>query len=153
SLCAAWRPCLFSLLSLFSFSGDMGDERAELLDLDFDDVAGFEPPLFLIGLAAGGDATRCAGAEDIAGLEPDARPMRDLLVDLVHHALRGRVLTDIAVDPALQREKLRIADLVGRHQIGAERREAGEILAQAADAAAIPRFAAIGIAVGDVVID
>src|SRR5690348_287017 len=129
----------------------MGDERAELLDLDFDDVAGFEPPLLLIGLAAGGDTARRAGAENVAGLEPDAGPMRDLLVDLVHHALRGRVLANIAVDPALQCEKLRIADLVRRDEIGAERREAGEILAQAADAAAFPRFAAIGVAVGEIV--
>ena len=83
-------------------------------------------------LAAGADAARRAGHDDVAGLE--LRPRRAVLDELRHVEAQladALVLHDRAVQARRQRELARIGDLVRRHEPGAERAARVEILARA----------------------
>ena len=70
-------------------SDDMVLERADILDLDFDRIAGFH----------GADARRRARRDDVSRLQRhDARNELDELIDVEDHILRITVLLDLAIE-------------------------------------------------------
>src|SRR6185312_2368084 len=87
-------------------------EIADLLDRDLHLIAALQE------LAAlGADARGRSGQHHIARIERDARrEMRDLLGGGEDHPARVRILLDRAIDPELDRKRLRIADLLGRNE-------------------------------------
>ena len=65
-----------------------------------------------------------AGGEDVARLQRvDGGDPLDAARDLVRHVVGVEVLLQLAVDPQLDLQLLRIRDLVGGDQIRADRRE------------------------------
>ena len=81
-------------------------------------------------VAEDADAARRAGRDDVAGLQRERhRAVADDLGDAEVHLRGARVLEDLVVDPALDLERLRIGDLVGRHEGRAHRAEGVERLA------------------------
>src|SRR5258708_7930975 len=122
------------------------------LDGTFDDIARLEKKLGGVRLAHG-DAAGRAGGEHVAGLERDvAREVLedvgefpDLVARVDAHAL-------LAVHRADHPEVVRVADLVQGDDLGAERAEAGDVLA-GPEARAGGDFALLRVAVGEVVED
>jgi hypothetical protein len=101
-----------------------------------------------LGLLAEPDARRGAGGDDVARQQlHELRDIGDDLLDGEDHRRGAAVLLALAIDVEPHRQRLRIADLVGGHQPGADRAEGREALAL------VPGRAALGLpgALGDVV--
>ena len=95
------------------------------------------------------DAGRCAGRDHVADFERERRrQVLDLRPAVVDQVARVRVLAQLVVDPGADRERVRIADLVRRHQPRAERAVGVEGLAHRHG-----RRAALPVAHRDVVAD
>src|SRR3989442_15253439 len=105
-----------------AYSSHLVGQRADLLDPNLDHVAGLEEfP------ARRADAGRRAGENEIARMQRHpARQLRDLLGQIEDHALAVGVLFQHVVDPQLEAEILRIADIARRHDPWAERTGAVE---------------------------
>src|SRR5579863_2192578 len=98
--------------SLVKFLDDRRHEIADLLDRDLDGIAALQE-----FAALGAYARRRAGQYDITGIERNPRrEMRDLLGRGEDHAAGVRILLQHAVDPELDRELLRVADVARRHK-------------------------------------
>src|SRR3954463_6990140 len=118
-----WGPSLIS----GSAVGDRVLEDADLVDLDFDLVAGLHPQR---RIAARADAAGRAGDQHVAGLQ--RRPCRDVLDDLgdlENHLLGGRVLHALAVQAARELELAARRNFIGRHHPRAEGAGLREVLA------------------------
>src|SRR4051812_45967634 len=105
-------------------------ELAALLDRAGDLIAGLQPDL-LLGRHAEDDAARRAGEEDVARLQGEV--LRGVADDVRHaedHVVGVGGLPDLAVHAAFDLERLRIGDLIGRHQPGPDRRKPVAGLAQ-----------------------
>src|SRR5262245_18551730 len=111
-----------TLGQLWSGSGDLGGQLADLLDPNLHGIAGLKE------FAAGGaDAGRCAGEDQVAGMQRHTvRQLRDLLGQVEDHVLAVGILLEHVVDPELEAEILRVADLARRHDPGSERARAVE---------------------------
>src|SRR5258706_11013062 len=115
----AIRPIL-----LLRYSGDAVLELADLLDPELDRLARSQE-----ALARHTDARRCAGHDQIARLQRDARGEHlDLLGHREDHLVGVRILHQLAAHPKLEAELLRIADLRRRHDPRPERTRAVEAL-------------------------
>src|SRR5579872_780654 len=103
----------------------LGDDRiaedSDLFDLELDDVAVFEEER---RLTLESDAFGRSGCNDIAGFERhEVAEKRDDLRAGKDHVRCIGILHDSPVEPRLDRQLLRIADLRRRNERGSERRE------------------------------
>src|SRR6185295_11960285 len=90
-------------------------QPAEPLDFELDHVAVLE---------SAQAAVVGAGGENVAGLQRvDRRDPLDAARDLVGHVTGVEVLLELAIDPQLYLESVRIAHLVGGDDVGADGRE------------------------------
>src|SRR5207249_2322647 len=106
------------------YLGDAVLELADLLDPEPDRLTRAKE-----ALARHADAGRRAGHDEIARLQRDARGKHlDLLRDREDHLLGVRVLHQLATDPQLEAELLRIAHFGGGHDPWPERARAVEAL-------------------------
>src|SRR3546814_15837727 len=100
----------------------------QLVDTEFDDVAGLQIPGR--GLLSQADARRGPGGDDVAGLERhELRNIGDDLGDGAVHRFRMAVLHALAVDRQPPGEVLRVAGSVGGDKPRADRAEGQETLA------------------------
>ena len=110
------------------FFGNHGiAERAQVIDLDLDDIARLEPDR---RLARHADARGRAGEDQVARLQGEnSREISDQLVDLEDELAGARVLHGLAIQPQADAEVVGVGNLVGRDQLGTDRREGVERLA------------------------
>src|SRR3546814_4785050 len=114
--------------TLFPYTTLFRSLLPQLVDAEFDDVAGLQIPGR--GLLPQADARRGAGRDDVAGLQRhELRKIGDDLGDGEDHRLGVPVLHALAVDRQPHRQRLRVADLVGGDQPRADRAEGRETLA------------------------
>src|SRR5436190_6863902 len=110
-----------------SLVDDIDAQYADAGNLDFDLVAALHPQR---RLAAGADAIRRAGGDDVARLQPGhGREIFDDGGDIEDHVIGRVVLHHLAVQPRRELEPLRVGDDVRRDQPGAERPAGREVLA------------------------
>src|SRR5438067_1847032 len=92
--------------------GDLISQHPQAVDLDLDDVPGFEK-----GLSRRADARGGTGGDDVARLQGDeAADPGDRLGHVKDHVTGRGILADLSVDARLDRQSLRVGDLAYREK-------------------------------------
>src|SRR5674476_349523 len=98
----------------------------KLIDLELDDVARAQIGMFR---QPKHDTGRRYGVDEVTGAEHhELAQVPDHMINPEDHARRRAVLTLRSVHPETQAEVLRIHDLIGRHEAGAERLKVSQLL-------------------------